>query len=107
MQGVKSTSIVYKDLEPIRTEPFACFCAEDQNDCHLELYPRPNGEVGPSTDSSALFLATVITMNGFELIVLLLVCLVCVMGVSLTSSLCNRFSIRLRFISVAVGAVTT
>ena len=45
MEGVKSTSIVYKDLEPIRTEPFACFCAEDQNDCHLELYPRPNGEV--------------------------------------------------------------
>jgi hypothetical protein len=45
MEGVKSTSVVYKDLEPIRTEPFACFCAEDINDCHLELYPRPNGEV--------------------------------------------------------------
>lgn len=48
MEGVKSTSIVYKDLDPIRTEPFACFCAEDQNDCHLELYPRPNGEVNGS-----------------------------------------------------------
>lgn len=45
MEGVKSTSIVYEDLDPIRTEPFACFCEEDSNDCHLELYPRPNGEV--------------------------------------------------------------
>ena len=45
MEGVKSTSVVYRDLEPIRTEPYACFCAEDVNDCHLELYPRPNGEV--------------------------------------------------------------
>ena len=55
MEGVKSTSIVYKDLEPIRTEPFACFCAEDQNDCHLELYPRPNGEVSQSRVILILF----------------------------------------------------
>jgi glycine/D-amino acid oxidase-like deaminating enzyme len=45
MEGVKSTSIVYQNLDPIKTEPFACFCEEDSNDCHLELYPRPNGEV--------------------------------------------------------------
>jgi glycine/D-amino acid oxidase-like deaminating enzyme len=45
MQGVKSTSLVYADLETIRQEPYACFCAEDSNNCHLELYPRPNGEL--------------------------------------------------------------
>lgn len=46
MEGVKSTSIVYKDLESVRSEPYALFCAEDNNGCHLEMYPRPNGEVG-------------------------------------------------------------
>lgn len=45
MEGVKSTSLVYRDLEEIRKEPYACFCAEDDNNCHLELYPRPNGEI--------------------------------------------------------------
>lgn len=40
MEGIKSTSLVYKDLEVIRKEPYACFCAEDVNGCHLELYPR-------------------------------------------------------------------
>ena len=45
MQGIKSTSLVFQDLQPIRAQPFACFCAEDTNDCHLELYPRPNGIV--------------------------------------------------------------
>ena len=43
MQGVKSTSIVYHDLNAIRNEPYACFCQEDENNCHLELYPRVNG----------------------------------------------------------------
>ena len=43
MQGVKSTSIVYHDLDAIRKEPYACFCQEDENNCHLELYPRVNG----------------------------------------------------------------
>jgi hypothetical protein len=43
MQGVKSTSIVYHDLDAIRKEPYACFCQEDENNCHLELYPRLNG----------------------------------------------------------------
>ena len=45
MDGVKSTSIVFTDLVKIQQEPFACFCAEDDNSCHLELYPRPNGEI--------------------------------------------------------------
>jgi hypothetical protein len=43
MEGVKSTSLVFSDLEGIRQEPYACFCAEDRHGCHLELYPRPNG----------------------------------------------------------------
>ena len=45
MQGIKSTSIVFADCKPVVAAPFACFCEEDANGCHLELYPRPNGEV--------------------------------------------------------------
>lgn len=45
MEGIKSTSLVYSDIEAVRREPFACFCAEDANGCHLELYPRPNGDI--------------------------------------------------------------
>lgn len=26
-------------------EPYALFCSEDSNGCHLEVYPRPNGDV--------------------------------------------------------------
>jgi glycine/D-amino acid oxidase-like deaminating enzyme len=37
LTGIKSTSIVYRDLEEIKSEPYACFCTEDSNDCHLEL----------------------------------------------------------------------
>ena len=43
MEGVKSTSLVYNEVQEVRAEPFACFCDEDSNHCHLELYPRPNG----------------------------------------------------------------
>jgi glycine/D-amino acid oxidase-like deaminating enzyme len=48
MEGIKSTSMVYEsspDLMMMLREPYACFCDEDQNECHLEIYPRPNGEV--------------------------------------------------------------
>mmetsp|Transcript_15624 Transcript_15624/g.23268 ORF Transcript_15624/g.23268 Transcript_15624/m.23268 type:complete len:277 (-) Transcript_15624:3-833(-) len=45
MEGIKSTSLVYKDMEDIKNEPYALFCSEDTNGCHLEVYPRPNGEV--------------------------------------------------------------
>jgi len=47
MQGVKSTSLVYKDLPAVAIEePYALFCAEDSRyHTHLEVYPRPNGEV--------------------------------------------------------------
>lgn len=47
MEGIKSTSMVYLPTDDNRmlVEPFACFCDEDQNNCHLEIYPRPNGEV--------------------------------------------------------------
>ena len=45
LDGVKSTSLVYKEVHEVVAEPYACFCEEDKNDCHLELYPRPNGEL--------------------------------------------------------------
>lgn len=45
MEGVKSTSLVYNNLDEIKSEPAACFCDEDENDCHLELYPRNNGDL--------------------------------------------------------------
>ncbi|KAG5192809.1 FAD dependent oxidoreductase [Tribonema minus] len=45
MEGVKSTSLIYEDVDAVRKEPFALFCSEDANGCHLEVYPRPNGEV--------------------------------------------------------------
>ena len=44
MEGVKSTSIVFEH-EKDSVAPFALFCDEDRNGCHLEVYPRPNGEV--------------------------------------------------------------
>eukprot|EP01035_Chromulina_nebulosa_P024498 gene24498-31900_t len=45
MEGVKSTSLLFKNLEPITTNPFALFCNEDEYGCHLEFYPRPNGDL--------------------------------------------------------------
>jgi len=45
MDGIKSTSLVYKDLSEMKTEPLACFCDNDKYGCHLELYPRPDGEL--------------------------------------------------------------
>jgi glycine/D-amino acid oxidase-like deaminating enzyme len=43
--GVKSTSIVFPGLKEIVDEPFACFVDEDTNKCHLELFPRQNGDL--------------------------------------------------------------
>eukprot|EP00903_Cladosiphon_okamuranus_P015426 g14249.t1 len=45
MQGIKSTSIIFKGSDQVAEDPYALFCAEDRNGCHLEVYPRPNGEV--------------------------------------------------------------
>jgi glycine/D-amino acid oxidase-like deaminating enzyme len=45
MDGIKSTSIMFNGCDELVAEPFACFCEEDSNDCHLELYPRPNGDL--------------------------------------------------------------
>lgn len=45
MDGIKSTSIIFNGVDALVAEPFACFCEEDSNDCHLELYPRPNGDL--------------------------------------------------------------
>jgi len=44
-EGIKSTSIVFRDINLIKEDPFACFCEEDDNSCHLEIYPRNDGSV--------------------------------------------------------------
>lgn len=44
MDGIKSTSIIFQGIPALISEPYACFCEEDENGCHLELYPRNNGE---------------------------------------------------------------
>ena len=44
MEGVYSSSMVY-ETDALKENPFALFCAEDSNDCHLEVYPRPDGSV--------------------------------------------------------------
>ena len=45
MTGIRSTSIMYEANEKVMNEPAALFCGEDQNGCHLEVYPRSTGEV--------------------------------------------------------------
>ena len=45
MQGIKSTSLVYEAIDEVKKDPYACFCDEDQFQCHLELYPRPDGSL--------------------------------------------------------------
>jgi glycine/D-amino acid oxidase-like deaminating enzyme len=45
MSGIKSTSIVYENSSAVQREPYAVFCDEDENACHLELYPRADGSV--------------------------------------------------------------
>lgn len=45
MTGIKSTSIVLENVDALAAEPFACFCEEDSNDCHLELYSRIGNEL--------------------------------------------------------------
>lgn len=44
MEGIKSTSVIFNEVSNLLSEPYACFCGEDENDCHLELYPRNNGK---------------------------------------------------------------
>jgi hypothetical protein len=51
MEGIKSTSLLFPPgTLPAEEKAFALFCGEDSNGCHLEVYPRPNGEVGTSAD---------------------------------------------------------
>ena len=45
LTGIKSTSMVYKDVKALEKEPYACFCDEDNNACHIEMYPRVGGEL--------------------------------------------------------------
>ena len=44
MNGLKSTSMIFSGVTQVVDDPYACFCAEDGHGCHLELYPRQNGE---------------------------------------------------------------
>jgi hypothetical protein len=47
MEGIKSTSCIYENINELKfpESAYACFCEEDENSCHLELYPRPNGDM--------------------------------------------------------------
>jgi glycine/D-amino acid oxidase-like deaminating enzyme len=51
MEGIKSTSVVFTEeshpnlTKLVREDPVALFCDEDDNGCHLEVYPRPDGSV--------------------------------------------------------------
>jgi glycine/D-amino acid oxidase-like deaminating enzyme len=45
MQGIKSTSFVFHSVAELVKEPYVGFCGEDNYGCHLELYPRPNGDL--------------------------------------------------------------
>ena len=46
IDGVWSTSLVYDTPPAIRAAPpAALFVDEDKRGCHLEIYPRPNGEL--------------------------------------------------------------
>lgn len=45
MVGIKSTSIIIKDVPSLQAEPRACFCEEDSNHCHLELFSRFGDEL--------------------------------------------------------------
>eukprot|EP00606_Chrysophyceae_sp_TOSAG23-5_P001076 GSChrysophyteH2.ASY1.ANO1.1453.1 assembled CDS len=46
MEGIKSTSMLYEAISAVKTEPVVCFSEEhDQHSTHLELYPRPNGDL--------------------------------------------------------------
>lgn len=47
MDGILSSSLSFSQgMEKLATEePYALFCDDDRNGCHLEVYPRPNNEV--------------------------------------------------------------
>ena len=46
MEGVKSTSIVWKQPEDVDVDATALFCGEDHRfSTHLEVYPRPDGTI--------------------------------------------------------------
>merc|ERR1712137_922113 len=48
MEGIRSSSLIFEDpgLHPLHSdEPYALFSEDDTHGCHLEVYPRPNGEV--------------------------------------------------------------
>lgn len=46
MEGIKSTSIVWKQPQGVNVDATALFCGEDNRfGTHLEVYPRPDGSI--------------------------------------------------------------
>ena len=45
LTGIKSTHVVWRARKAVAESPYALFCGEDANGCHLEVYPRPSGDV--------------------------------------------------------------
>jgi len=57
MEGIKSSSFVYEHdltcddherkelVQRLSNNPGVLFCEDDINGCHLEVYPRPNGDI--------------------------------------------------------------
>ncbi|KAF4671601.1 hypothetical protein FOL47_001416 [Perkinsus chesapeaki] len=46
MSGIKSSSIIYKSrMSSSVPDVHALFCSDDDNGCHLEVYPRPDGDI--------------------------------------------------------------
>uniref|UniRef100_A0A7S2RG03 FAD dependent oxidoreductase domain-containing protein n=1 Tax=Rhizochromulina marina TaxID=1034831 RepID=A0A7S2RG03_9STRA len=45
LEGIYSSSMVFPASDAVSNRPYALFCAEDSNGCHLELYPRKDGSL--------------------------------------------------------------
>ena len=45
LAGIRSSHAIWEGREAVRRDPFALFCQEDENGCHLEVYPRSNGDL--------------------------------------------------------------
>jgi len=45
LAGIKSSHAIWEGREAVRRDPYALFCQEDENGCHLEVYPRSNGDL--------------------------------------------------------------
>jgi glycine/D-amino acid oxidase-like deaminating enzyme len=43
--GIKSTHVIWKEIEAVKSDPAALFCGQEDNGTHLEIYPRSNGDM--------------------------------------------------------------